>query len=47
MMSNGIFVSKEHNLLLAWADTFSQLMDRGVSELTPKIITVKDLNRYN
>lgn len=43
-MNNGIFVSNKHNLSLAWADVFLQLMDRGVSELTPKIITVKDFN---
>ncbi|MCK9398222.1 MAG: hypothetical protein M0Q44_21875 [Methylobacter sp.] len=43
-MNNGIFVSNKHNLSLAWAETFLHLMDRGVSELTPKIITVKDFN---
>ncbi len=46
-MNKGIFVSEYQNLSLAWADTFLQLMDKGVTELTPKIITVKDFNNQD
>lgn len=42
MMNKDLFVSNSSNLSLAWADTFLHLMETGVSELTPKIITVTD-----
>lgn len=43
-MNNEIFVSNKQNISLAWADIFLRLMDKGVSELSPKIITVKDFD---
>jgi len=46
-MNKGIFVSEHQNLSSAWADTFLQLMDKGITELTPKIITVKDFNNQD
>jgi hypothetical protein len=44
MMNKELFVPQSSNLSLAWAETFLHLMETGISELTPKIITVTDFD---
>lgn len=41
-MNKELFVPSSRNLSLAWAETFLHLMEPGITELTPKIVTVTD-----
>ncbi len=43
-MNKELFVPNSRNLSLAWAETFLHLMEPGISELTPKIISVTDFD---
>ncbi|REJ65669.1 MAG: thymidylate synthase [Planctomycetota bacterium] len=42
-MSSDIFIPSSPNLSLAWAEAFIRVMGRGVTELSPLVITVTDI----
>jgi len=41
---NKLFVAKSTSLSLAWAEVFVHLLDRGVTELSPAVITISDFD---
>lgn len=43
-MPSEAFLPTSRNLSIAWAEVFLKLMERGVSELTPVVLTITDLD---
>ena len=39
-----LYVAKSQNLSVAWTEVFLHLMDRGVAELAPAVITITDFD---
>src|SRR6266536_1320380 len=44
-MASELFMPKSKNLSLAWAEAFLALVDHGVKELTPLILSVTDIEK--
>ena len=43
-MATQRFIPSSNNVSRAWAETFLRLMDRGVAELSPLVLTVDDMS---
>ncbi len=41
-MSNKLFIPTSNNLSIAWAQAFLAVMEHGVTELAPLVISVTD-----
>jgi len=44
---NKLFVAKNSNLSLAWAEAFFHLLDRGVTDFSPAVITIADFDEHS
>ena len=42
-----LYVAKSSNLSLAWVEVFFHLLDRGISELAPAVITISDFDEQS
>ena len=46
-MVNKLYVAKSPNLSLAWAEVLLHLLDRGVTNLSPAVITISDFDEHS
>ncbi len=42
-----LYVAKNSNLSLAWAEMFFHLLDRGVTDLSPAVVTIADFDEHS